>query len=294
MERIVVLGSTGMVGHEIVRLFVKNNYNVVEINSQGFSKFNSKVHKFDVLVDDVQQLNPILNEHDLVINCIGLIRHRITELSINHQINAIKINSVFPKQLSLLSREKNFRVIHPATDCIFSGERGNYSELDASDASDLYGRSKFIGETSDSNNLILRCSIIGRELTRHIEFLDWVLAGVNKGSINGYINHNWNGITSLHFAKLVKGIFDSNDKTSGTFHIVPKGSSTKFSLATLITEIFEADHKRINQVMAPISIDRTLKTEYPEFNDRIWNLAGYPVIPDIKEMLMEYKESFRE
>ena len=291
MKRIIVLGSTGMIGHEIVKLFNQNNYDVTEINTSGYSNPKSKSYKFDVLSDDIRLLGQVIREDDFVVNCIGLIKHLITESNIYHQINAIKINSVFPKQLSLLSKEINFRVIQPATDCVFSGLKGNYSEFDYADASDIYGRSKLIGETLDSNNLILRCSIIGRELHKHIEFMDWILTSNPDKPINGFTNHIWNGITSLHFAKIVKGIFDKNDTTSGTFHIVPRGTLSKFNLIELIVSTFELKNKKIHPVQASTSINRSLITHNTDYNTRIWNDAGHPVVPDIKEMLMEYKES---
>ncbi|PPR75917.1 MAG: hypothetical protein CFH01_02016, partial [Alphaproteobacteria bacterium MarineAlpha2_Bin1] len=34
-------------------------------------------------------------------------------------------------------------LIQISTDCIFSGKKGNYTELDKSDANDIYGKSKF-------------------------------------------------------------------------------------------------------------------------------------------------------
>ena len=57
------------------------------------------------------------------------------------------MNSLLPHRLHRLCQASGARLIHFSTDCVFSGRTGIYTEDDPSDALDLYGRRKFLGET---------------------------------------------------------------------------------------------------------------------------------------------------
>ena len=200
----------------------------------------------------------------------------------------ISINSLFPIKLTDLSHELNFKVIQIATDCVYSGEKGNYVEGDTKDPVDYYGYSKALGEHSDSNLMTLRCSLIGRELKSKVEFLEWVLSQGIKSEIKGFTDHFWNGLTTLHFAKIVNGIIKREQFKYGTFHLIPKDSVTKFELAKNIANSFERSDIRITQGSSSKAINRVLATNYPQVNSDLWLNAGYNNPLGIIEMIKEY------
>src|SRR6185295_12344289 len=80
-----------------------------------------------------------------VVNCIGIVKQRPES---EDAIVSIEVNSLMPHRLGLACRAAGARLIHLSTDCVFTGERGRYSETDRADAVDLYGRSKLLGEVS--------------------------------------------------------------------------------------------------------------------------------------------------
>ena len=85
----------------------------------------------------------------------------------------------------------------------FQGMRGNYNEMATPDASDNYGKTKSLGEVYQNNTLTLRTSKIGPCLkNQNEELLDWFLK--QKGTIKGYKNAIWNGVTTLELAKSIK------------------------------------------------------------------------------------------
>lgn len=204
-----------------------------------------------------------------VINCIGLIKPYCDDI-----VAAIETNSVYPYKLPK-------GTIQIATDCVYTGKKGDYVETDPHDALDVYGKTKSLGEAPHLYNL--RCSIIGPELKNHISLLDWFLA---QKKANGFTNHKWNGITTLAFAKICKGIIDNNIELPQLQHIVPADTVTKAELLKIIAEEYEVDIP-VTEVEAPEAIDRTLATLNPDLNLKLWQAAGYENIPTIRELVRE-------
>jgi len=248
----------------------------------------NQVAKFDITHDNSNKLEKYLSDINFVVNCAGLIKHKIDENSSTSLRDLIEINSLFPFELSKLSHKLNFKIIQPATDCVYSGLKGNYSETDAKDPVDLYGYSKVLGEHFDMNLLTLRCSLIGRELSTKIEFLEWVLSHTPENSLNGFTNHYWNGITTLAFAKIVSGLIEVEKFIPGTFHVLPKDSVSKFELAKIISNNFGMTGTEMTQSQSPKAINRTLATNFEQFNCDLWKAAGYNRVPTISELVKEY------
>jgi dTDP-4-dehydrorhamnose reductase len=136
--------------------------------------------------------------------------------------------------------------------------------------------------------MILRTSIIGREIRSSNSLLEWLLAQKKNSEVKGFTNHFWNGVTTFHFSNLVKGIIESKEFTPGTFHVLPAGTVSKYELLKLIAEKFQRSDLKINKFEAPVAIDRTLATLNPAFNSQIWARAGYDIIPNIEDMVSEY------
>ena len=165
---------------------------------------------------------------------------------------------------------------------------GNYTEDANKDPVDYYGYLKALGEHNDINLVTLRCSLLGRELNSKVQFLEFVL-NHNKGSvINGFTDHLWNGLTTLHLAKIINGVIQSNIFNAGTFHLVPSDIVSKFELARVIIEYFGKSDVRITQSQGYRPVNRVLKTNFQEFNNNMWGNAGYSGPQSISQMVKEY------
>lgn len=288
MTKIAIIGTQGMLGSAVCRYLSEQNHQIIEINSNGKTRNDNPVIQFDIALDGTEKLEKNLKDVDVVINCAGLIKHKIIEESIKSLNNLIRINALFPIQLTNLSHNLNFKVIQVATDCVYSGVLGDYSEDDTKDPVDLYGYSKVLGEHYDENLLTLRCSLIGRELKSKIEFLEWVLSHSKEFEINGFTDHIWNGLTTLHFAKIVNGIINANNFKAGTFHLVPLDSVSKHDLIKIIMEYFESNGVKIIKCKSSKAINRTLTTNNKQSNNDMWRNAGYNNPLSISEMVKEY------
>jgi len=288
MTKIAIIGTQGMLGSAVCRYLSEKNYQILEINSSGKTQSSNPVTQFDIAADGIEKLESNLKGIDFVINCAGLIKHKIDENSKESLNNLIRINSLFPIQLTDLSHKLNFKVIQVATDCVYSGEKGNYSENDDKDPVDYYGYSKVLGEHSGNNLITLRCSLVGRELNSKVEFLEWVLSHGKEKEITGFTDHFWNGLTTLHFAKIVNAILEGNTFKAGTFHLIPSDSVSKFELAKIILEFFGKSDVKITQSKSSKAVNRILTTNYQEFNNDMWGNAGYNSPLTISEMVKEY------
>lgn len=289
MNPVVILGSTGMIGSTLVKYFCELQIPFIEINREGVGIASGiKVIQFNASEGNVEELVSRFPQNTTFINLIGVIRHKIDLKDEKSIQNAKRVNSVFPKELATQAERINGKVIQIATDCIYSGKAGRYTENSIPDPVDVYGDTKLNGEFAANNLLTLRVSVIGKEIRDHIELMDWVVDQLPNAELKGFANHLWNGITSLHFAKLVGSLIAQNFFSPGTFHIVPGNSISKFDLVSLIARLAGRDDLVVLKTQDTNTVNRTLSTVFPDFNSMLWQSAGYEVPPTIEVMMEEY------
>jgi dTDP-4-dehydrorhamnose reductase len=245
--------------------------------------------KFDAVNLNTEKLLTAasLRKGDFVINCVGLTKSRIDEASMASRSLSIKLNIDFPNDLAKAAEKLGVKIIQVATDCVFSGLAGGYSEGSAHDAFDVYGKTKSLGETPSPNVMHLRCSLIGPEVGRSSLFFEWVRQQPINAQIDGYTNHLWNGLSSRAFGKVVSGIISEDLFESSVQHLVPSDKVTKDELIRLELSALGRDDVQVTSTKGEHPIDRTLRTGRPEFNKQLFLAAGYKKIPTIEEMVLE-------
>lgn len=280
MKKVLVLGATGMLGHSVTKLLSKESS--FEIIKSSRTK-QPNYQKFDVETDSISEFIDAVKP-DWVVNCIGIIKPHIKEEAANSVFRAIQVNSIFPY---LLSSTCNKPIIQIATDCTFSGEGGNYVETDLHDATDVYGKTKSLGEIKSENMKHLRVSIIGPENGRSTSLLEWFRHQSIGAEVRGFKDHLWNGITTYHFGKIAMGIIKNDFTEFEKTHVVPANVVTKSDLLSIFGEAYNRSDIRVVEASSSKTINRTLSTTNPKLNARIWEMAGYQVIPTIREMVNE-------
>lgn len=281
MNNVLILGGTGMLGHAVLEEFGKFSGNV------SFTSRSGSGIIFDVLSDPVDSLAKFVGSGDYIINCLGITKPHINDDNEQDVARAKLVNSQFPVELASLAEKTGSKVIQIATDCVFSGRKGHYLETDAHDAEDVYGKTKSLGEVVSENVMHIRVSTIGRELGRSTLLLEWVLSHAQGTTIPGYTDHFWNGVTTNHFAKVVKGVIENDGFRSGLSHLVPVGVLSKADLVRKIARAFGRTDLLVKDTDSGKSIDRTLSTTEPAFNERLWAGAGYQDIPTIEQLIAE-------
>ena len=235
--RILILGGDGMLGHQLLaslrprhEVKVTLRQDVVAYSQYGL--FSSENTYDGIDVRSLARLTEVMADFrpDALINAVGIVKQRPTA---KESIPSLEINSLLPHRLSVLCKAVGARLIHLSTDCIFSGKKGNYQESDPSDAEDIYGKTKFLGETQDNHCLTLRTSIIGRELSRNKSLLEWFLA--QSGTIKGFTKAIYTGFTTQEMSRIIENMLVNHPEASGVYQ-VSSDPINKYELLLLFRE----------------------------------------------------------
>ncbi len=229
----------------------------------------------------------VLDGQEWIINAIGITKPLIRDDNAAETVRALEINSLLPYRVGQEAAKRNARVLQIATDCVYSGAKGHYVESDLHDALDVYGKTKSLGECFLANTHHLRCSIIGPEPKDFKFLIEWFRRQPANASVNGFVNHHWNGVTTLHFAKLCHGIMQTEPALGHLQHVVPTGLVTKAQMLHDFAAAYGRDDITIHDVEAKTVIDRTLDTQTPGANLALWQSAGYATPPTVSEMIRE-------
>lgn len=244
IDNIVVIGANGMLGHTLVK-YLKNFYDVTALTSDDFNILHAPINALEQYLND---------DTKVVINCAGVIKPRIKFYDVQE---VFKINSWFPVQLGrFLSQHENWiDMIHISTDCVFTGNHGNYKETDIPDALDLYGMSKILGETCAVDAMVIRTSIIGEEIKNKYSLLEWARAEAGK-TVSGWTDHIWSGVTTLELAKFIHSQINLHFVDPGIIHYA-SDPVNKYVLLHMINDVYNLNLK-INKVDSGVSCDRSL------------------------------------
>ncbi|WP_415278472.1 sugar nucleotide-binding protein [Candidatus Pelagibacter sp. Uisw_094] len=293
-KKIIILGSTGMLGSEVLKVFLDSKrYKIFASIRNQKQKKNFKLNnlneitffKFDARIDNVEKLKKYITKNTIIINCIGIIKPQINETKQDSVYNAIKINSAFPHQLH--KRFEKNKIYQIATDCVYSGKKGLYNENDIHDAEDIYGKSKSLGEVNSKNFYNIRTSIIGKELNSIKSLYEWFLSQKEKSKLNGFKNHSWNGLTTNAFAKVIISIIQNKIYLPPNIHVMPNDIINKYEMLN----IFKKKTKKninIKSITAEKRINRTLSTMYPSIVKKIWLGTEYKRVPNLKDLILEF------
>jgi dTDP-4-dehydrorhamnose reductase len=284
MADVLVLGATGMLGH-VVSATLESDLEVITTARNGEGQL-----RFDCEVDDIAACIEKAGNPPYIVNAIGVIKPHIDESSPTSRQRTIEINSLFPHRLAEAAAQAGSHVIQIATDCVYSGTVGRYSEVAPHDPWDVYGKTKSLGEAPHQNFSNLRCSIIGPERGRSTSLWEWVLEQPRNATITGYTNHLWNGITTHAFARICAGIIQTDWRQAGTFHLIPADVTTKAELVTSIARHNNRPDITIEDGVGASPIDRTISTLNPELNAQLWTLGGYVDCPTIDSLVAETAE----
>jgi len=278
MMKLLILGSAGMLGHVVFTyLKEKEKYEILD------ASFPKIFHPDSILLDacNKKKLEKTIEKFkpEVLINCIGI----LTKDSQQNRENAIYLNSYLPHQLVTLQRKHGGKLIHISTDCVFSGSKGYYIETDFKDARDIYGLSKALGEVDNDIDLTFRTSIIGPELKENGEGLfHWFMS--QKGTIKGYTNAFWSGVTTLELAKAIDKAIDQN--LSGLYHLTAGYRISKFNLLSLFKEVWNRTDIELEPFEVKM-VDKSLKNVRKDFD---FSVSSYEkMLPELYEWMTKHK-----
>lgn len=237
MGKVLILGGSGMLGHTLFR-YLSGNPSLDVFATVRSSKALSPwlptnqmkkvrqdvdIHQTDSLVKVFTEVKP-----NFVVNCIGIIK-QVPEAE--DPLATIMTNALLPHRIASLCGAVGARMIHVSTDCVFDGEKGSYAENDLSNAADLYGRTKLLGEVAYSHCVTLRTSIIGHELKGNYGLVEWFLS--QKEGVHGFRKVIFSGFPTVELSRIIGDYVIPNMEMSGLYH-VSSNPISKYELLQLI------------------------------------------------------------
>lgn len=283
MKKVLLFGATGMAGH-VVYYYLRstgkyNISNVVYRTPLTEDSIIVDVTNREAVTETVRKVRP-----EIILNCIGV----LIKGSKEHPDNAILINAYFPHLLKKLSDEIGAKLIHISTDCVFSGNKGNYTENDFRDADDVYGRSKALGEVVNEKDLTIRTSIIGPELKKNGEGLfHWFMN--QHGQVNGFKTAIWGGVTTLELAKAIDKAIEQ--QKTGLIQLSNGAEISKYDLLMLFKELWNKQDVEIlpydaNGVNKSIAKSDTFEYVVPDYYLMLQEQVAW--MNAHKELYMQY------
>jgi len=252
--RLLVLGASGLLGRSVAAVMGRRTGGDLHLavgHGQAPTVPSATTHRLDLRRLDATSV--FLNElrPDLVINCAGIVKSIC-----NDGYQAALINTLLPHLVVEAIRPWGGRLLHVSTDCVFSGNRGGYTEFDLPDPVDLYGRTKLAGEVTEPPHLTVRTSFIGLEAGNTKGLLGWFLE--QKGTVRGFRKAIWSGLTADALAEILCSLIERRDVT-GLLHIAGEAID-KFQLLYLAAEVFGKTDVHIEPVDEPLC-DRSLSSQ---------------------------------
>ena len=270
--KVLVLGASGMIGSTFFRVLAQtDNWDVFgtvrdssvtkyfpdDIASRLIAGIDYKNTDFSEIIQQVQP--------DIVVNCVGLTKHISGS---DDPLEVIPINALLPHQLNKHCEASNSRLIHISTDCVFLGTKGSYLETDPSDAQDIYGKSKYLGEVIDTSAVTIRTSTIGHELQTKNGLLEWFLS--QQGTCKGYSKAIFSGLPTVILAEIVRDYVIPNKTLKGLYHVAGPAID-KYDLLKIIAKEY---NKNID-----IECDESFKIDRSLDANKFKEATGY-VAPD--------------
>lgn len=238
--RVMVVGATGTLGHRLCLEWAERfecwgtvrgaiEEPVAELLAPTRLIAGVSADEPDTLRTALVEARP-----EAVVNCIGAVKQAEAG---QQPVPAIRINSLFPHELAAACHQASARMVHVSTDCVFSGDRGGYSEEAVPDATDIYGRSKLLGEVAGEGLLTLRTSLIGRELQSSLGLLEWLISN-RGGSVKGFSKAVFSGLTTIALAAEIGAVLEEQPGLEGVWHLASEPID-KLELLTMLERELE-------------------------------------------------------
>jgi dTDP-4-dehydrorhamnose reductase len=274
MQKVLILGVSGMLGHSSYRLFASSpGFDVIGTarvltGLESLPRGDGARIVAGIDISDFDRLVRLFAEErpNVVVNCVGVIKQLAAS---KDPLASIAINALLPHRLAQLCAAVNARLIQISTDCVFNGRKGNYRESDYPDAEDLYGRTKLLGEVDYPNAITLRTSIIGHEIGSTVSLIDWFLSQPGP-TVHGYRKAIYTGLPTVELARVVRDVVIPRPELRGLWHL-SSDSINKYDLLQLVAKTYGKTIEILPD--DSVNIDRSLD------GTRFRNATGYVAAP---------------
>ena len=230
---ILVAGSKGMLGHDLLTLFGEN--------ARGVRREDMDITSPAAVRRVLLALKP-----RIVINAMAY-----TDVDGSEKLPepAFRVNGEGVKHLAEVTAEIGAKLVHVSTDYVFDGTKGSpYLEEDPTNPLSIYGKSKLAGEENarlNPDHLVVRTQWLYGLHGRN--FVETMLRLAKEKQELDIVNDQIGSPTwTVSLARAIKALIDNDCR--GFYHAVNSGSCTWFDFAGAIFA-----EKGINIKLRPIA-----------------------------------------
>ncbi|MGK0466314.1 dTDP-4-dehydrorhamnose reductase family protein [Clostridium sp.] len=198
IRKVIVTGSTGMLGNSVIEEFTKRQCFKVYGISRNINKDNSRLYThISIDLTDFNLLEQVIDEikPDIIIHCAAIVNvddcEDDKEYAYNLHVKATQILASY--------KPGSTKFIYVSTDSVFDGNLGNYSEIDKTNPLNYYAQSKLQGEKIvldiNSNAIVIRTNIYGFHIPKSKSLVEWAIENFSKQKdINGFTDVYFNPV----------------------------------------------------------------------------------------------------
>lgn len=199
------------------------------------------------------------NQPEVVLHIAALSSHQECEQDPEF---AFKVNADATKKIAQACEAAGSQLIYISTDSVFSGTRGNYSELDNTEPFSSYGESKLQGEiyaSQETNPLIIRTNFFGWSPNGTRSILEFFVNNLGaKNQIEGFTNMVTTSLYVTHALDYIWQLNQGNHR--GVFHVTSRDALTKYEFGAQVAAEFGLDRQFITPTEQPLKRDISLNT----------------------------------
>ena len=222
--KILILGHKGMLGGDLVSILGISH----DVTGKGTEDFN---------ISSVEDCRDIIleSEADVVINAAASTDVDGCE---SDREGCFSINSEGVKNIALICRDQDIKIVHFSTDYVFDGTKGNpYLEDDVCNPINVYGESKMMGELylkelSDNYILARTAWLYGKNGKNFVKAI--IKKAKNTKKLEVVDDQIGSPTYTVDLATAVKKLIEGN--YTGVFHVTNGGKCSWHEFAVKILE----------------------------------------------------------
>ncbi len=288
MSKILLLGSTGLLGQALIKEAKKRNLEIIGVAHLN-ADFNLDITDDEALTSLIKNQKP-----DVIINTCAIVNHKLCD---EDSKLAYDVNAKPSAVLANLADELGFYYIFISTDGYYNGDNDlKHTVNDKISLLNEYARTKFAGECFALTNktaLVVRTNIIGfRGKENQPTFVEWVINSLkNSVEMTLFDDYFTSSITVNQFSK---ALFDLLPKRpSGILNLA---SSEVFSKEKFIKKLATALNLKLKNAKTGSVKNLTTSKRTNSLGldvSETEKLLGYN-LPDLDEVIAEIKREYYE
>lgn len=251
MDRLLVVGSSGLLGQRLVDL-AKNRYDVMGTYNKHPTEDTESVHLDLAKKDDITELMQRFKP-DIVIDA-----HHLPDVDYceTHHDEAWRVNVEYTKNLAEAAGMHSCKYVFISSENVYDGKKTTqYCEKDKVHPINYYGKTKMMAEgvidALDNDFLISRTGMLfgphNGKIVGKLPFPTWLVQELeNNREVKVVADQYSNPIHTDNLSEFIFSLIEKDKK--GVFNITGKENINRYDFATRIAEEFGLDKSLIRQV----------------------------------------------